>query len=124
MFLGPTLSAEGLLPDESRIEVIISAPASSDEPTLCSLLGLLSWYNKFIPDFATVSAPVCACLQDESGFSWSKEAKQRLTKIKQPLANSPALMLFDLTLCTIVSTDASVYGLGAILSKVGLDDME
>lgn len=61
----------------------------------------MSWYSKFIPDFATVVA-VHACLQYPNGFNWSKEAEQSLTELKQLLANSPALALFNPTLHTIV----------------------
>ena len=40
------------------------------------------------------------------------------------LLDSQALALFDPTLRTIVSTDASDYGLGGVLSQVGLDSIE
>ncbi len=83
LFLGHTVSAEVLRPDESRVQAILNAPAPSDASTLRSLLGLMSWYSKFLPDFATVVAPVHSCLQAPNGFSWSKEAEQSLTKVKR-----------------------------------------
>lgn len=42
---GHTVSAESLLPDESRVQVILNAPAPSDGSTLRSLRGLMSWYS-------------------------------------------------------------------------------
>lgn len=106
------------------MQAILNAPAPSDASTLRSLLALMSWYSKFIPDFATVVAPVRACLQAPSGFSWSDEAELSLTKVKQLLANSPSLVLFDPSLQTIVSTNAFDHDLGAILSQVSSDGIE
>lgn len=103
---------------------MLNAPAPSDQSTLRSLLGLMSWYSKFIPDFATVVAPVRACLQAPNGFSWSEEAERSLNKVKPLLANSPSLALFDPTMHTIVSTDASDYGLGGVLSQIGPDGIK
>ena len=40
------------------------------------------------------------------------------------IANSPALALFDPTLTTIVTTDASDYGLGAVLTQLHEDSTE
>ena len=45
-------------------------------------------------------------------------------RVKKLIANSPALALFDLTLTTIVTTDASDYGLGAVLTRLHEDSTE
>ncbi len=79
----------------------------------------LSWYNKFIPNFASVVMPLRTCLKDESGFHWSEEAQQSLADVKKLLIHSPALALFDPGLPVIISTDAFSYGLGAVFSQVG-----
>lgn len=47
-----------------------------------------------------------------------------MTKVKHLLANSPSLVLFGPAMHTIVSTDASDYGLGVILSQVSPDGIE
>lgn len=106
------------------VQAILNGPAPSDVSTLCSVLQLMSWYSKLIPDFANIAPPVRASLQDPNGFSWSEEAEQSLTKVKWLLANCPALALLDPTLHMIVSTDVFDYGLGAILSQVSPDGIE
>lgn len=109
---------------QEHLSAILDAPAPSDAVQLRSLLGLLSWYNKFIPNFASVVAPLCACLKAESGFCWSDEAQHSLAEVKKLLIHSPALALFDSGLPVVISTDASAYGLGAVFSQLCPDGQE
>ncbi|KAI4894806.1 hypothetical protein NFI96_001731 [Prochilodus magdalenae] len=45
-FLGHTLTAQGIQPDEEHLAAILHAPAPADAAKLRSFLGLLSWFNK------------------------------------------------------------------------------
>ncbi len=123
-FLGHLVMAQGIQPDQEHLSATINAPAPSEAVQLHSLLGLLSWYNKFIPNFALVVMPLHTCLKDENGFHWSEEAQQSLTEVKTLLIHSPALALFDPELPVIIFTDTSAYGLGAVFSQVGAEDQE
>ena len=51
-------------------------------------------------------------------FAWSPAAIQSFEKIKELIARCVTLRLFDPQLPVIVSTDASSYGLGAVLIQV------
>ena len=123
-FLGHVVSAEGILPDEEHIAAVLKAPAPTDAATLRSFLGLVSWYNKFIPNYATESEPMRACIRQEGDFLWTAEAQQSFEKVKSLLLDSPALALFDPSMPTVVSTDASDYGLGAVLTQIHRDGEE
>ncbi len=114
-FLGHTVSAQGIYPDEDHLSAMLHAPVPNDAHLLRFLLGLLSWYNKFI---ATVVEPLRACIFQGSEFSGSDEAQKSLSTVKKLLLQCPALALFDPNLPTVVSTDASDYGLGAVLSQI------
>ena len=125
-YLGHTISMEGLLPDQDRVTAVIHAPAPQDTSSLRSFLGLASWYSKFIPDFATVSEPLRAVLRDctDSSFKWTTEAQSSFTLLKELVVNSQALALYDPELPTYVTTDASDYGLGAVLTQLHPDQSE
>ena len=124
-FLGHVISADGLQPDPKRIQAISNVLAPTDASTLRAFLGLLSWYSKFLSNHATVVEPMRACLRStHSAFQWTDEAQTSFENVKSMLLDSQALALFDPTLRTIVSTDASDYGLGGVLSQVGLDSIE
>lgn len=57
------MTAEGIQPDADQISAVLHASAPTDASELRSFLGLLSWYNKFISNFATVIKPLCACMR-------------------------------------------------------------
>ncbi|KAL0190178.1 hypothetical protein M9458_012876 [Cirrhinus mrigala] len=123
-FLGHTVNVQGIQPDEDHLSAILHAPAPKDAPQLRSFIGLLSWYNKFIPNFATVIEPLRACIRQGSDFVWSEEAQQCFDVVKKSLVQSPILSLFDPKLPTVVSTDASSYGLGTVLAQIHEDKTE
>ncbi len=123
-FLGHTVNAQGIQPDEDHLSAILHAPAPEDATQLRSFIGLLSWYNKLIPNFATVVEPLRACIRNGSDFIWSEDAQKCFNDVKQVLIHSPALSLFDPELLIVVSTDASDYGLGAVLAQVHKDKTE
>ena len=52
--LGFKIDAQGL----HKVELILNAPAPTSVTELKSLLGLLSYYGKFIPNLPTVLYPL------------------------------------------------------------------
>uniref|UniRef100_A0A3B5PS62 Gypsy retrotransposon integrase-like protein 1 n=1 Tax=Xiphophorus maculatus TaxID=8083 RepID=A0A3B5PS62_XIPMA len=125
-FLGHIISKDGILPDPDHSAAVRDAPPPHDLPSLHSFLGLISWYSKFLPNFATVVEPMRAVLRDtvDSGFIWTEGADQSFKELKELLLNSPVLALFDPSLPTIVTTDASDYGLGDVLTQIHPDNTE
>ncbi|KAK0134339.1 Retrovirus-related Pol polyprotein from transposon 17.6 [Merluccius polli] len=123
-FLGHTVSAKGLQPDASHVDAVSQAPPPTDLLMLRSFLGLTGWYAKFIPDYAFVVEPLRALLRGSATFIWTPEAQQSFEAVKRLIVDSPALSLFDPELPTIVTTDASDYGLGAVLTQIHPDASE
>ncbi|KAK7910413.1 hypothetical protein WMY93_015097 [Mugilogobius chulae] len=125
-YLGHTISKAGLHPDQDRLTAVINAPAPRDTTSLRSFLGLASWYSKFIPDFATIAEPLRAVLRDSTdlNFQWSVQAETSFTTLKGLIVNSPALALYDPELPTYVTTDASDYGLGAVMTQLHTEQSE
>ena len=66
-----------------------------------------------------------ALLRKNITFKWNDAAQESFDQVKNMVVNSPALKLFDPNKPTVVSTDASDYGLGAVLTQVneaGVED--
>ncbi|CAM5115715.1 unnamed protein product [Eretmochelys imbricata] len=123
-FLGHTISQAGLKCDPDHILAISDAPPPTDLQTLCSFLGLTSWYAKFIPSYASGIKPLRELLQRSSTLVWTTDAQASFETVKDLIVHSPVLALFSPALPTIVTTDASDYGLGAVLTQLHEDDTE
>ncbi|XP_041940375.1 uncharacterized protein K02A2.6-like [Alosa sapidissima] len=123
-FLGHTVSENGLQPDATHVTAVTQAPPPTDLPKLRSFLGLTSWYSKFIPGYAAVVEPLRALLRGSESFTWTPEAQKSFDTVKELIVNSPALSLFNPELPTVVTTDASDYGLGAVLTQMHPDGSE
>ncbi|KAI4903715.1 hypothetical protein NFI96_030773, partial [Prochilodus magdalenae] len=123
-FLGQKIGPEGLLPDDSHVAAILNAPSPSDPATLRSFLGLSAWYSKFVPNYATVVEPIRALLRKNCSFHWNKAAQAAFEQVKQLIVHSTALVMFDPSKSTIVSTDASDYGVGAVLTLMDSNGAE
>uniref|UniRef100_A0A673NPS4 Reverse transcriptase/retrotransposon-derived protein RNase H-like domain-containing protein n=1 Tax=Sinocyclocheilus rhinocerous TaxID=307959 RepID=A0A673NPS4_9TELE len=93
---------------------------------LCSFLGLTSWFNKFLPNYATVVAPLRQMLRAnaQTPLQWSKETVESFDMLKRMLLQSPVLAIYDPSLPTFISTDTSDYGLGAVLTPLHPDGVE
>ena len=84
-----------------------------------SLLGLLSLYRRYVPDFATLSAPLTDLVKD-SGRSgkalvWTPKCANALENIQRILSSFPVLLLLRLDTPLVLRTDASSVGIGAVL---------
>ena len=62
--------------------------------------------------------PLRSLVKTDVKFVWSSDAQESFDKVKSALSNGPCLGMYDPELETIVTTDASMYGLGAVLSQV------
>ena len=76
-----------------------------------------SMLSKFAPHLAETTQPIRELLTKEKAWVWEDGQKRAFTKIKEALVASPVLSLFDPNLETIISGDASLFGLGAVLKQ-------
>uniref|UniRef100_A0A5S6Q5I1 RNA-directed DNA polymerase n=1 Tax=Trichuris muris TaxID=70415 RepID=A0A5S6Q5I1_TRIMR len=117
LFLGYKITRAGIRPEKSHLTAISEMHEPTNVHELRSLLGLLSWYSKFIPNFSTLAEPLRALTHAGNTFTWSAEAQESVEKLKTLLLESSALSLFDPALPTTVTTDASDVGIGAVLTQ-------
>ena len=83
-----------------------------------SFLGLARYYRRFIKNFAKIAAPLTNLTKKNHPFAWSLREGEAFNKLKTVLQNAPVLQLADQQKDYIVTTDASDYAMGAVLSQV------
>jgi len=115
-YLGHKIDTEGLHPIEEKVNVVKDAPVPKNVHELKAFLWLISYYSKFLPNMATVLAPLYRLLQKTVKWSWSDSEQQAFQKSKELLTSSRFLVHFNPKLKLMLACDASAYGLGVVLA--------
>lgn len=119
-YLGYVVDAHGLHTDQSKVDTIVNFPLPRTYTELKRFIGLTSWYSRFIEHFATTAAPLHNLTKGKSknkSIQWTDEARDSFMELKNKLISSPVLVLPDFTKRFYIHTDASNYGIGAVITQ-------
>lgn len=116
-FLGHTVSEDGVRPNEDKIQSIRNWPLPKNEKEVRQFLGTLGYYRRFIKDFAKLVKPLTSLLRKDKEFEITSEISECFQKCKQILIRDPILMYPDFSKDFILTTDASDFAIGAVLSQ-------
>ncbi|GJS86697.1 ty3-gypsy retrotransposon protein [Tanacetum coccineum] len=117
-YLGHIVTGAGVEMDPQKVNAVKDWPIPTSLSQLRAFLGLTGYYRRFIKHYATIAHPLTNLLRKDS-FHWSVDAESAFDALKHALITAPVLRLPDFTKPFIVETDASGYGIGAILSQDG-----
>ena len=121
-FYGYKFSVKGMEIDPKKADKINTIQPPENPGELQSLLGMTNYCAKFIPNYARLTKPLRRLTHQTQEWRWTKEQDDSLTKLKELLIDSPALAYFDPNKQTTIYIDASLVGLGAILTQSTLMD--
>ncbi|GBG76581.1 hypothetical protein CBR_g22461 [Chara braunii] len=117
IYLGHVISGDGLAPEAAKIAVIQEWPQPQTVRDVRSFMGLASYYRKFVRNFSAVAAHLTNLTKKDTPFLWFLHCQLAFTRLKKALTRAPVLKLPDPTLPFILTTDASQYGIGAVLQQ-------
>ncbi|XP_055604269.1 uncharacterized protein K02A2.6-like [Uranotaenia lowii] len=114
-FLGHTISSEGIRPSNRKVEALqrFRPPITAEE--VRSFLGLVTYVGRFLPNLATITAPLRELTRSGIKFVWGTKQEESFMKIKNMISNVQQLYFFDNTFRTRLIADASPVALGAVL---------
>lgn len=121
-FLGFNIDGAGILPTSNRITDIQDFKSPRDTSEVRSFLGMLTFISPFILNFSHKTKPLRDLLKSKSRFVWNDEHQKAFDDLKNA-AQSDLIKrgYFDVRDKTVLYTDASPWGLGAVLAQVKED---
>ena len=87
--------AFGLVRTAYKLPGIVDMPTPTTIKQLRSVLGMVNFVRKFIPNLAGILAPLIALTKKEIAKRWGPEHDQAYVKVKELLTQSPVLQLPD-----------------------------
>ena len=146
LFLGHVLFAKGISANPEKVEKVKTWPVPKNTREVQYFMGLASSYMCFIPHFAkkaqclhklvgpTASKPNSKARNKEAKvagtistkletkiFEWMIEHQELFDALKEALCTAPVLGYPNFTREFILETDASLKGLGNVLSQQDKD---
>ena len=116
-YLGHIVSDQGIHTDPEKVSTIRNWPQPANTKELRQFLGLVSYYQKFIHGFANQATPLYKLIEKNRCWTWTVECEEAFQSLKQSLCESPVLAYPDFMCPFRLDVDASMCGLGAILSQ-------
>ena len=116
-YLGFQVSSDGVRPSYDKVKAVAEWPTPSCVKDIRSFLGLASFYRKFIRHFSAIASPLTELTKDGQKWRFEKNETQAFLQLKAALINAPVLRLPDFSRPFVVTTDANLVSVGAILEQ-------
>ena len=114
-YLGHIVSASGIQPDQSKVEVIRELKPPTTVKGVRSFIGMCSYYRRFIPNFAKIAKPLTELTKKNARFIWTDECQKSFETLRVVLTDAPILAYPDTNKPYKLYTDASNHSIGAAL---------
>lgn len=114
-YFGQVVSSDGVKPCPKKVNDILKLKSPVDKQELQSFLGTVNFMATFVPNLTQKVHLMRGLLKKDLPFCWTSDVEKDLQKIKKAIASSTQLADYDPSLPTVIETDASMKGLGAVL---------
>ena len=117
-YLGHVLVNGQIKPNSEKVKAIVQANPPKNITQLQAFLGLVNFYGRFIPNLSSELSCLYKLLRKDVNFVWTDSCQICFEKCKKLILSNNVLELYDPEKPIILTTDASPYGVGAVLSHL------
>lgn len=125
-FLGHLVGRGDIRPQRLKTLAVREYKQPKTKKDIRVFLGMAGYYRRFMPNFASVTAPISKLLKKghPEKVIWKEEQQSAFEQVKEWMTSDPVLTAPDYSLPFTLQTDASFSGLGAVLSQTDKDNKE
>nr|XP_037280020.1 uncharacterized protein LOC119172989 [Rhipicephalus microplus] len=114
-FLGVVVSASGISADPDKVSAIVNMKPPTDTHGVGRFLGMLNHIGRFLPNLSAVATLIRLLLNKNAVWTWDHAQATSFMTLKGMVASNACMASYNPELPTLVSADASSFGLGAVL---------
>lgn len=118
-YLGPIMSIEGISVDPKKVKAIMSWPTPKNVIEVKSFMGLGGYYLRFVKYFSKIANPITNLQKKNKVFKWIEKCEKAFETLKERLIRASVLTIPDPHGDFFIRIDASIEGLGGVLSQNG-----
>lgn len=116
-YLGYIIENNNIRPIYDNVLPIRDFPVPINQKNTRQFLGKINFYRSYIQNSSIILAPLHNLLKKNTPFKWNDNCQKSFDYIKKILMSEPCLAIYDPNKETMVQTDASLEGIGAILKQ-------
>ena len=90
-YLGHILSTKHIHPLPSKTQAIQKMHPPTTPKQVCTFLGLVGYYRKFIKDFTKIAKPFTLLTRQQVKFEWTPAHHEAFLKLKDSIIQAPIL---------------------------------
>ena len=118
-FFGHQWTSDGIKPDDKKISAIQNMAPPEIRKDLQSFQGLVNYLTRYSGRLASITAPLRDLTKKAIAYIWGPEHHHAFRQVKEEITSMGVLRYFHPSVETVIQTDASQKGLGAVLLQQG-----
>jgi len=116
-YLGVIISENKVQMDEEKLLGVLEWPVLTKVKQVQAFLGFVNFYHRFIENFAKMSKPLSDLTKKDCTWNWGIEQQNAFETLKKAFTTAPVLRIPNDEDPFKLSTDASDFATGAVLSQ-------
>ena len=116
-FLGVRVGNGTIQMDPAKVEGVKTWPTPKMPTEVRTFLSFTGYYQYFIQDYSTIAQPLLDLTKKMTTWHWGEKQEEAFHSLQYEMCHSPVLHQPDFTKQFFLQTNASVFGLGAVLSQ-------
>ena len=116
-FLGHIVSVDGCRPNPASVTAVSEMKVPTTVKEVRSFLGMCGFYRKHVPGFAKLALPLTNLTKKSQDFIWGQDCQKAFEHLKDRLTQAPILARANPDEVFVLTTDASDWSVGGVLTQ-------
>jgi hypothetical protein len=118
-FLGVHITQGQVQMDDTKVDKVCHWRPPTNVTEVRKFLGFTGYYHYFIKDYSKIARPLLQLTHLTTPWTWGESEQTAFETLRKAMIDKPVLWQPDFAKPFFLLTDASAYGVGAILSQEG-----